>query len=166
MPMKIYLLILLTCGGCLMSEKKADAQDVTTILELQLKELNKLRDWHDSAGTTVAKGAFDGFDRSGAAVLIEKAGIRKKVALHQLDAASLQAIGVVASRFIELGQRYKGDLSSEREIHVAFQKTVDQWAASWKAEKEAMALKIASLEKQLANAKTELEKLQHDRTKD
>ena len=165
--MKIYLLILLMCAGCLTAEKKADAQDVTTILELQLKELNQPRDWHDSAGKTVAEATFDGFDRSsGAVLLIEKAGVRKKVALHQLDAASLQAIGMVASRFIELGRRYQGDLSSEREIHVAFQKTVDQWAATWKAEKEAMALKIASLEKQLANAKTELEKLQHDRTKD
>ncbi|MDG1808413.1 MAG: hypothetical protein P8I27_10970 [Pirellulaceae bacterium] len=164
MSMKIYLLILLMCGGCLTAEKKADAQDVTKILELQLKELNQPRDWHDSAGKTVAKAAFDGFDRSsGAVLLIDKAGTRKKVALNQLDATSLRATGMVASRFIELGRRYKFELSSERELHS------ENWQriiATSKAEKETMALKIASLKKQLAKAGTELEKLQHDRTKE
>ncbi len=162
--MKIYLLILLMCAGCLTAEKKADAQDVTKILELQLKELNQPRDWHDSAGKTVAKAAFDGFDRSsGAVLLIDKAGTRKKVALNQLDATSLRATGMVASRFIELGRRYKFELSSGRELHS------ENWQriiATSKAEKETMALKIASLEKQLAKARTELEKLQHDRTKE
>ncbi len=70
--MEIYLPILLMCSGCLATGRKADAQDVTTILELQIKEINPLRDQHDSEGETVAEPAFSGFDRSGAAVLIEK----------------------------------------------------------------------------------------------